>query len=89
MGHFYTMVRGKGKNRREAERAAVDEFLHENGHRHSVYDVGKPKLLGKVAPMGVIYTAHGQTVHDYTKPNLDAPADQWLEEWEFELHTHA
>lgn len=89
MGHFYTTVRGRGLNRQEAESNAIDEFLHEEGHRHSVRDVSKAKFLRKVPPLGVTRVERGREVHDYTAPNTEAPQDQWLEEWSFELHTHA
>lgn len=90
MGHFYNTVRGKGKDRREAERDAIDSFLYENGNRHDVRDVGKARLIVTVPPMGLHYfTKSGQEVFDGTKPNTSAPREQWLQEWEFELHTHA
>ncbi len=39
--------------------------------------------------MGVV-TRKGRHEHwDYTKPNTAAPPEEWLEEWEFDLHTHA
>jgi hypothetical protein len=89
MGHFHTTIKGRGADRSEAESNAIDDFLREQGNRHSVRDVTKPRLIGKVPPMGVITKRGRDTYHDYTKPNVDAPKDQWLEEWEFELHTHA
>jgi hypothetical protein len=88
-GHFYTTVEGKGKNKAEAQRAAIDEFLYENGRRHSVYEVLDPKFIRKEPPMGVTYVERGVTHHDYTKPNTKAPEKDWVEVWEFNLHTHA
>lgn len=89
MGHFYTTVRGKGKDRREAEANAIEEFLYEAGNRHSVRDIKNAKLIATVPPMGVVRHEHGNEIHDYTQPNTDAPKKQWLQEWEFTLHTHA
>ncbi len=89
MGHHHTTVRGTGKNRAEAQANAIDEFFHEHGHRHSLRDVSKPRFIQKVPPMGVV-TRKGRHEHwDYTKPNTAAPPEEWLEEWEFDLHTHA
>jgi hypothetical protein len=100
MGHFHQTIKGIGKNRKEAEQAAISEFLHENGHRHSVRDTSKFKLLRKVPPMKQVETIReggidwrtGRVVkHTYIESVEDpsAPQKDWLEEWEFELHTHA
>jgi predicted nucleic acid-binding Zn-ribbon protein len=88
-GHFYTTVEGKGKNKQEAQRAAIDEFLYEHGNRHDVREVLDPKFIRKEPPMGVTYVERGVTHHDYTKPNTAAPEKDWVEVWEFNLHTHA
>lgn len=89
MGHFSTTVRGKGKNQREAERNAVDEFLHENGDRHSIRHVINPKFIEQVPPMGVESCEGRTTIFDFTKPNVAAPKTEWLELWEFTLESHA
>ena len=89
MGHFHTTVRGRGKNRAEAQANAIDDFFHEHGNRHSLRDVERARFIAKVPPMGVI-TRKGRHEHrDYTQPNTAAPPEEWLEEWEFDLHTHA
>jgi len=88
-GHFYTTVEGKGKTKMEAQRNAVDDYLYENGRRHSVREILSPKFIRKEPPMGVTYVQNGVTHHDYTKPNTAAPEKDWVEVWEFELHTHA
>jgi len=89
MGHFTTEVTGRGKNRAEAERNAIDEFLHENGHRHDVRGVENAKLLRTEPPMGLVTKQGIHVCLDYTKPNTDAPKDQWVEVWSFALNTHA
>lgn len=89
MGHFHTTVRGRGKNRAEAQANAIDEFFHENGHRHSLRDVESARFIAKVPPTGVITRKGRHEHHDYTQQNTAAPPEEWLEEWEFDLHTHA
>ena len=98
MGHFHTTVEGRGKNRQEAQRDAVQSFLHENGHRHSVYDVSKPQLVRKIPPMKWVekksyglndWGRHQSFTTLCQEPDPAAPPDQWVEEWSFELHTHA
>lgn len=89
MGHFYNTVRGEGRNKQEAESDAVRQFITENGTRHDVRDVLKPTFIERVAPRGVHYVKNGVQHHDFTMRNVEAPQDQWLEVWEFELHTHA
>ena len=89
MGHHHNTVRGRGKNRAEAQANAIEEFFYEHGHRHDLREVLSSRLIQKVPPMGVI-TRKGRHEHcDYTKPNTSAPTEEWLEEWEFVLHTHA
>ena len=89
MGHFYTTVTGEGKTKKEAYFNAVDQFIREEGTRHSVRDVSKSKLLKRVAPFGVVRMEQGRNIADYTQRNTEAPQSEWLELWEFELHTHA
>jgi hypothetical protein len=90
MGHFYETIRGEGATRAEAQSDAIDRFLCEEGTQHSVRGVSKARFLGKVPPRGVIYRdKRGNEVHDYTRRNEAAPPEAWLEQWEFELHTHA
>ena len=89
MGHHYNTINGTGKNRKEAERNAIDDFLHEHGHRHSVRGIEEAKMIRKVPPKKQLTErTHYQTVVRQVD-DPDAPPDQWLEEWEFELHTHA
>ena len=89
MGHFNNMIVGTGKNRREAEADAIDEFIMENGHRHDVRDVSKAKLIKTVPPMKNVEEPMGKDIYIRSVPNEDAPKNEWLEVWEFELHTHA
>ena len=89
MGHHHNYIKGVGKNRTEAESAAIDEFLAEEGHRHSVRDVSCAIFIKKIPPTKSIEikTKHHTLIQSV--PDMDAPKDKWLEEWEFNLHTHA
>lgn len=106
MGHFNTIVRGAGKDRREAQQVAVQEFLHEHGHRHDVRDITPLRMIRKVPPHKWVQREAFRTVptfprfggsgsmtekiilHEYAE-DATAPQSEWLEEWEFDLHTHA
>ena len=89
MGHHHHTVRGRGKDRAEAQTEALHAFFHENGHRYDLRDVISARFIAKVPPMGVITHKGRHEHHDYTKPNTAAPAEEWLEEWEFVFHMHA
>jgi hypothetical protein len=89
MGHFHETVRGIGKDRAEAVRNGIDDFMRENGTRHSVRDTSKFKLLRKVPPERMVEEVIGGRKYLTNKPDESAPKREWLEEWEFELHTHA
>jgi hypothetical protein len=89
MGHHHTTVRGRGKNKAAARATALDEFFLEHGRRHSLRDVTSSRFIAKVPPMGVVIRKGHHEIHDYTQPNTAAPPEEWLEEWEFDLHTHA
>jgi hypothetical protein len=89
MGHHYNTIVGEGKDRFEAQGNAIADFLNEEGHRHSVRDVSNAKMLKKIPPNHAVTTKEGQYDVVRSVPNHDAPKDQWLEVWEFELHTHA
>lgn len=89
MGHFHDTVQAEGINKRDAEYNAVADFLRENGSRYDVREVSKAKLIKRVPPKGVIETRGGVVYHDYTKRNDKAPQKDWLEVWEFEIHSHA
>lgn len=89
MGHFYEDITGVGRDKHEAQRAAIDDFLWENGNRHSVREVLNPVLVKKVPPKKMVKERrYGKTflvqIEDRTAPQSD-----WLEEWRFTLHTHA
>lgn len=89
MGHFYTEIRGEGKDRKEALANALDDFFYEEGHRHNLREVTKSEFIERVPPTGV-RTVKGGVVHfDGTRRNENAPAEEWLEVWKFEIHTHA
>jgi hypothetical protein len=90
MGHHYNVIIGEGKNRLEAQRNAVDDFIRKEGTRHSVRDISYGKMIEELPPLGVFsVNASGTKIHDFTRRNHDAPKDQWVQRWEFELHTHA
>lgn len=89
MGHHYNTIIGKGKNRKDAENNAISEFLYEEGRRHSVRDCSKAKRISRVAPEKTVKKKVGNDTFITSAPDKDAPKDQWLEVWEFELHTHA
>jgi hypothetical protein len=89
MGHHHNTIVGTGKNRKEAQREAIDEFLEEEGHRHSVRDCSGGHCIKKVPPQHTVKKKEGSNTYITSEPNHDAPKDQWLEVWEFELHTHA
>jgi len=89
MGHHYNYITGIGRNKREAQSDAIEKFLDEEGNRHSVRGIESSELLKKVPPNHNVTTKEGQYDVVRSVPNTDAPKDQWLEVWEFELHTHA
>jgi hypothetical protein len=97
MGHFYTEVTATGKDRQEAQAAAIADFLFENGQRHSVREVTKPRLLRRVPPkvrretlkQGKPWLGMPNYVIVEMVEDLSAPKRDWLEEWQFTLHTHA
>jgi hypothetical protein len=99
MGHHYNKVIAIGRNREEALARAWSDFLYENGHRHSERGVESARMIRKVPPQkevresrrgrGFGYGPAQYTVMVKMIDDPDAPPDKWLEEWEFELHTHA
>ena len=97
MGHFYTKVKAVGKNREEAESAAVSDFFYEHGHRHNLRGVESATLIRKVPPKKEVREQKPNPFNRYGNlttfisqvDDPDAPPEKWLEEWEFELHTHA
>ena len=89
MGHHRTTVRGCGKDRAEAQANAIAAFFHEHGHRHDLREIERASFVARIPPMGVVTRTGNHEAWDYTKPNTAAPPEEWLEEWEFDLHTHA
>jgi hypothetical protein len=88
MGHFYTTVIGIGRTRDDAESAAIGEFLYEEGNRHNVRGISNAVLLESVPPLKEVHTRRGPYVYITREPDPSAPLGQWLERWQFELHTH-
>ena len=89
MGHFHTVIVGEGKDRKEAERNAIDDFLYEEGHRHDVRGIDRAKKLKDVPPMHTVEKREGPHTIITSERNHSAPKKDWNEVWEFELHTHA
>ena len=89
MGHFHNTIVGKGKTRKEAQNNAIDDFLYEEGNRHDVRDCSGGECIKKVPPMHTVKKKKGGNTFITSEANEDAPKDQWLEVWQFELHTHA
>ena len=89
MGHHYNIIVGKGKNKWEAQRSAIDDFLYEEGNRHSVRGIESATLIKRVPPTHFVERKEGQNTIVTSEPNEKAPPSEWLEVWEFELHTHA
>ena len=89
MGHHRTTVQGVGKDKADAESEAISLFFHEHGHRHSLRDVESSVLIKKLPPKKRVETRK----RDYIEVNFvedpSAPQEEWLEVWEFVLHTHA
>ena len=86
-GHSNT-IRGIGKTLADAESNAIADFLHEEGHRHSVRGTEQHKMIRKVPPQKRVEERRGGTTYIKFVDDPDAPAEQWLEEWEFVLNTH-
>jgi hypothetical protein len=84
MGHHNTVITGAGKNQAEARREAIDQFLAEEGNRHDVRGC-KPLKMVKVPPKKPMKEGR-YTVY---KEDPTAPQGEWLEQWSFDLHTHA
>lgn len=99
MGHFTHTVTATGKNRREAERNAIDRVLREEGTRHDYRDTERAAFVKKVPPLKAVRRQRprfdyrtGRQVMDTiitSEPDPNAPEAEWLEEWEFDIHTHA
>lgn len=88
MGHFNTNITGIGRNKNEAKNDAIDQFLCENGNRHSVRDC-KGLKMEKVPPKKQVEKKVGRHTYITMEENPTAPQSEWLEKWTFDLHTHA
>jgi hypothetical protein len=88
MGHEDITLRGKGKNKQEAYRNALDDFFHENGHRYHVSEDLSSKKLRDVPPKKEKRTPKGGNVYITYEEDPTAPKSEWLEEWEFEIDFH-
>lgn len=88
MGHHYNTIVGTGKNQAEAKREAIDDFLNEEGNRHSVREC-KAMSMVKVPPKKRIEKKVGRNTYITMEVDPTAPQAEWLECWTFDLHTHA
>ena len=88
MGHHYNTATGTGKNKDEAKRDAIDSFLNEEGNRHSVRDCKALSMI-KVPPKKPVTVKNGRYTSTSYQTDPTAPQSEWLEQWTFELHTHA
>ena len=89
MGHYYETVTAIGRDVEDAKQKAVDGFLYEHGNRHSVRGVEAKSMLGKVPPTKTVETKLDGFTRVTVQNDESAPADQWREKWEIEIHTHA
>lgn len=103
MGHFHDTIRGIGKNKAEAQASALADFFYENGHRYNLREVEESTFIRKVPPKkwtetgrmrigermpsGYIQWKDVPRMEYREDPSL--PESDWLEEWEFLIHTHA
>jgi hypothetical protein len=87
MGHHNNTISGVGKNKEEAKREAIADFMAQEGNRHSVRDC-KALSMVKVPPKK-LFKEPGKYGASYYKEDPTAPQSEWLEKWTFDLHTHA
>ena len=88
MGHHYNTITGTGKNQGEAKREAIDDFLNMEGNRHSIREC-KAMSMVKVPPKKPVTVKNGRFSSTSWQIDPTAPQSEWLEQWTFELHTHA
>jgi hypothetical protein len=89
MGSYNEFMTGRGKNKSEAYRNACDEYIHENGHRCSIRDTIKAKMVKRVPPDKMQETVIGRNTFIASRPDETAPESEWLEVWEFEVWVHS
>lgn len=89
MGHFHDKVTATGKDRQDAEQNAIADFYYEHGHRYDIREVVSAVLIRKVPPMKTVTEVRGRNEYISSQPDPTAPESEWLEEWEFVLHSHA
>ena len=91
MGHFHDKRKAIGKNKKDAENRAYSDYLNEMGSRYDIRDIKAVKFIREVPPKKkVTKTWRGETYTDYTnEDDLTAPKSEWMQEWEFEIHSHA
>lgn len=90
MGHYYTKIVGIGKDEDDARSIAIYEFLYEHGRRHNVREVKTLRLVELVPPKKEkrVDCANGDVLIS-SEPDPTAPKEEWLQKWEFEIHSHA
>lgn len=89
MGHYHEDLQGTGKNKQSALDNAIDEFIHENGHRYSYRGLDSATFVKKIPPMKWVKEQRGRTLYQYQKRDFNAPESEWLEVWDFVVHFHA
>ncbi len=89
MGHFHDRVKSIGKNVKDAENRACDQYMYENGQRYDIRDVKMITKIRDVPPTKLVERRIGTLRYAESVENTDAPISEWLGEWEFEIHSHA
>ena len=89
MGHHDITLTGRGKTKRDALNAALDEFFYENGHRYSVSEHLGAHRLPDEPPNHMVERKQGRDTVISSEVWTDAPKDQWLQVWEFHIDFHA
>ncbi|MBU0493917.1 MAG: hypothetical protein KKB13_18875 [Chloroflexi bacterium] len=97
MDHFDTTIIARGHNVDEAEVQARAEFYEMHGRRHDISKVTPVRMIAKVPPRKHVLTLMGCNQRlgrpGYSKfeqvDDETAPESEWLEQWEFAIHSHA
>src|SRR4051812_49314982 len=76
MGHYHKTVRGVGRDRKDAEGAAISDFFYEHGHRHSLREVESAVFIKKVPPKKQVEENRGGMRYILTVDDPEAPPDE-------------
>lgn len=89
MGTYNEVIFGAGLTKHDALADAWNEYVYEHGHRCSYRGTRNARLLRKQPPQKPhVETRNGMTYHS-VKPDPNAPPDEWLEVWQFEIDVHS